>query len=621
MWAHVLDLLCCQRPRQPKALHPENQEQNSFSFGGSQGSTTPEAPQSSFDGSTASESEEEPTSKVATAMLKHWRHSESFTQAKLVQDLAAKLQLNAKKYEAGSFFTAAKAKEGFFAVIGQEAFLGGLNLRSVSSMGKSSLGKSLELAWFDNKAAYTERRAFAGSISLHQVQGSSVGPPAGSRYANLDEVTRGQMAGAIRCDLYTRPSWIRPARGALRVARTRRNLEPKLAGLSVRFFAQEQGGRSNFGQADLLKKYNGKDGRDGKEKDKKKAEKTAEQLEEERRQKEQEEKEEEELEKACEKWCSVICKVLIMVPILVGYVLTPLRELALRPEMAIDMPNLSGMKVVVTGGCSGLGLQTAMLMAQSGASVIAGCRSDSGAAASTLQTLERLSKAKAQPAVWDLDMDSLESVRSFAQRYVSSVGTLQILVNNAGTTQGCSLTQDKIESAFQVNYLSHFLLTNGLMPALRGRPARVVHVTCQEGYLRPARGWSHRFGEGVLQGWLGTPVPIQEGVRVGSMRITSGRTPGSSHEVEDSAEAATLREDIEWRVDRCKVAEAYSNAKLAVLAFSRELGRRGISSHAINPNALLTDFKPLVAENGLQACPIFRRFGLQARSSAFSATD
>ncbi|CAJ1446881.1 unnamed protein product [Effrenium voratum] len=173
---------------------------------------------------------------------------------------------------------------------------------------------------------------------------------------------------------------------------------------------------------------------------------------------------------------------------------------------------------------------------------------------------------------------------------------LQILVNNAGTTQGCSLTQDKIESAFQVNYLSHFLLTNGLMPALRGRPARVVHVTCQEGYLRPARGWSHRFGEGVLQGWLGTPVPIQEGVRVGSMRITSGRTPGSSHEVEDSAEAATLREDIEWRVDRCKVAEAYSNAKLAVLAFSRELGRRGISSHAINPNALLTDFKPLVAE-------------------------
>ena len=36
----------------------------------------------------------------------------------------------------------------------------------------------------------------------------------------------------------------------------------------------------------------------------------------------------------------------------------------------------------------------------------------------------------------------------------------------------------------QVNYLSHFLLTNGLMPALRGRPARVVHVTCQEGRTR-----------------------------------------------------------------------------------------------------------------------------------------
>eukprot|EP00434_Breviolum_minutum_P041050 symbB.v1.2.036509.t2/scaffold5174.1/size30160/1 len=286
---------------------------------------------------------------------------------------------------------------------------------------------------------------------------------------------------------------------------------------------------AQMGHFDRLKKYNGKDGgsaRDSRDKDKErkksdkneKNEKSDKELEEERRKKEEEEKEEEELEKECEKWCSIVCKVLIMVPILVTYVLMPARELVLRPEMTIDMPNLSGMRAVVTGGCSGLGLHSALLMAQSGASVTLGCRSNS---ADALSRLKKVSKAKAQPAVWPLDMDSLDTVRAFAERWNSQNSTaLHILVNNVGSTKACSLTSDGIESAFQVNYLSHFLLTNLLIPALRASsPSRVVNVACQEGYLRPARGWSHRFPEGILQGWLGSPVPIQETIRVGSARV------------------------------------------------------------------------------------------------------
>eukprot|EP00435_Cladocopium_sp_Y103_P032209 s2422_g8.t1 len=291
-------------------------------------------------------------------------------------------------------------------------------------------------------------------------------------------------------------------------------------------------------------------------------------------QEERKKKEEEELEKECEKWCSIVCKVLIMVPILVTYVLMPARELVLRPEMAIDTPNLSGMRAVVTGGCSGLGLHTALLMAQSGASVTLGCRSNSEFA---LQRLKKVSKAKAQPAVWPLEMDSFNSVRSFAERYIESIGTLHILVNNVGSTKACSLTTDGIESAFQVNYLSHFLLTNLLLPTLRASsPARIVNVACQEGYLRAARGWSHRFPEGILQGWLGSPVPIQETIRVGSVRLAfnAERKSSATHELEASEILEESSPEVEWNLDRCKATEAYSNAKLAVIAFSRALESR-----------------------------------------------
>ena len=152
-----------------------------------------------------------------------------------------------------------------------------------------------------------------------------------------------------------------------------------------------------MGSFDRLKKYHGRDKAPAKEKEKEKPQKTEEELEEERKRKEQEEKEEEELEKACEKWCGIICKILILVPIVVTYVLLPLRELAVRPEMVVESRNLPHKRVVVTGGCSGMGLQAATSLAQAGASVILGCRSEeSPQASAALQQLRKVGKTKAQ---------------------------------------------------------------------------------------------------------------------------------------------------------------------------------------------------------------------------------
>jgi len=368
-------------------------------------------------------------------------------------------------------------------------------------------------------------------------------------------------------------------------------------------------------------------------------EKTDEELEVERLAKAQEEKEEEELEKKCEQWCGVACKIAVFVPLVFAYLFAPFYEYTTRPAMVVDTSvNLGGSHAVVTGGCSGLGLQTATLLVESGTSVILGCRDAKGATAqSALRKLKAASSKWSKsnhgrmiqpPMVWPLRLERLSSVRSFARQYIQNVGKLQILVNNAGTTQACNTTDDGVEHAFQANYLGHFLLTTLLLPTITtSSPSRIVHVICRNGYLRPAHGWSHWFREGYIQGWLGLPTPILEGVRVGATLVEAkqGANPSedddlSGHEiVDDGADDEPSYDDEEGSEENedeppneqkpqqvggrewsgtCKPAEAYANAKLAVLSFSHELERRlrsspdsdGVVSHAINPNAITSEF-------------------------------
>jgi len=359
--------------------------------------------------------------------------------------------------------------------------------------------------------------------------------------------------------------------------------------------------------------------------------KVPEELEAERKAREEEEREEEELERQCEQWCGKICRIGIVVPLLFSYILHPVGEFLIRPSMVVDTSiDLGDLHAVVTGGCSGMGLHTAAMLAESGASVVLGCRSNrSEGAMRALRTVRDASarwgkrtfgQARA-PRVLSLRLDSFASVRAFARQYAAEVGRLQLLVNGAGTREACSLTEDGIEVAFQVNYLGHFLLTRQLLPLLReSASSRVVHVTCREGYVRRAHGWNHWFRDGWLKGWLGWPTPITEGLRVGSnyietkLGLESEDDGETGHElvadgVDDAADDERQEETrraprstrqpagIDWSAG-CKSERAYVNAKLAVLMFSRELERvlrrspdsDGTVSHAINPNAVASEY-------------------------------
>jgi NAD(P)-dependent dehydrogenase (short-subunit alcohol dehydrogenase family) len=149
-----------------------------------------------------------------------------------------------------------------------------------------------------------------------------------------------------------------------------------------------------------------------------------------------------------------------------------------RKADQIDVPDLTGKLAVVTGGNSGIGLETARTLAAAGASVVLAVRnSEKGSAAVT-------EIARTNPgtgvAVSHLDLASRSSIEAFASEMLRSGRPIDILVNNAGVMAVPTrhVTEDGFELQLGTNHLGHFALTGRLLPLLRAAPnARVVTVS------------------------------------------------------------------------------------------------------------------------------------------------
>lgn len=136
---------------------------------------------------------------------------------------------------------------------------------------------------------------------------------------------------------------------------------------------------------------------------------------------------------------------------------------------------MTGKRVLMTGGNSGIGLVAATELSKRGAEVVLACR-DTDKTRSALETIN----ASAQvPAVnLPVDLANLASVRGLAARFLDRYDRLDVLINNAGlfpTRQ--KFTDDGFEMQIGVNHLSHFLLTNLLLDRLKESAARVVTVS------------------------------------------------------------------------------------------------------------------------------------------------
>lgn len=134
--------------------------------------------------------------------------------------------------------------------------------------------------------------------------------------------------------------------------------------------------------------------------------------------------------------------------------------------------NLAGKNAIVTGGYSGLGLETARVLHNAGARVIVPAR-DLAKAEKALASIPGIE-------VWQMDLLDPASIDAFAARFQREGVPLHILVNSAGIMAVPKLTLDShgYEQHFATNHLGHFQLTLLLLPALRAaHGARVVSVS------------------------------------------------------------------------------------------------------------------------------------------------
>lgn len=140
-------------------------------------------------------------------------------------------------------------------------------------------------------------------------------------------------------------------------------------------------------------------------------------------------------------------------------------------------PNLTGKVAIVTGSNSGIGLETARVLAKVGAKVIIPCRTLEKAHGA-IETIKK-SVPEADLVPLQLDLSDLSSIKSFADAFLELQLPLNLLVNNAGI-MACpkSFTKDGFETQFAVNHLGHFYLTQLLTNKLKSSASGGVRVVC-----------------------------------------------------------------------------------------------------------------------------------------------
>ncbi|WP_431825713.1 SDR family NAD(P)-dependent oxidoreductase [Burkholderia sp. F1] len=157
--------------------------------------------------------------------------------------------------------------------------------------------------------------------------------------------------------------------------------------------------------------------------------------------------------------------------------------------------DLAGTTAIVTGGHSGLGLETTRALAAAGARVVVGARQPDAARNAT-RDMDGVEIA-------ELDLADLTSVRAFAARLVDARRAVRIVVNSAGV-MACPEARvgQGWEAQFAINHLGHYALVNWLWPVLaHGDGARVVAVSSLGHRLSPIR-WDDVQFAGGYDKWL-----------------------------------------------------------------------------------------------------------------------
>ena len=210
--------------------------------------------------------------------------------------------------------------------------------------------------------------------------------------------------------------------------------------------------------------------------------------------------------------------------------------------------DLTGHVALVTGGNSGVGYHTCRALAMQQCTVVMACRNVTKAE----QAVADIKKERPQAQIdyIELDLASFNSVRRFVQQFNMRYDSLNYLILNAGVyNTKYRVTEDGLEEMMQVNYLSHFYLTQLLLKTLLNtKNPRIVSLSAE----------SHRFSE-----------------------ISSSQPPSELHFQPSTSNFTPILQ--------------YNDSKLFCHLFSRSCHQRlyseGICSLSVHPgNLLVTNF-------------------------------
>jgi NAD(P)-dependent dehydrogenase (short-subunit alcohol dehydrogenase family) len=153
-----------------------------------------------------------------------------------------------------------------------------------------------------------------------------------------------------------------------------------------------------------------------------------------------------------------------------------------------DVPEQHGRTAVVTGGNTGLGFETARVLAERGATIVLACRNMIRAADAAARI--RASAPHATVETLKLDLASQASIRRSAERLRAAHPRIDLLVNNAGAlVTRRTTTEDGFELTLATNHLGPFAFTGLILDRLLAVPgSRVVTVS----------SIGHRYGAGTI---------------------------------------------------------------------------------------------------------------------------
>lgn len=182
--------------------------------------------------------------------------------------------------------------------------------------------------------------------------------------------------------------------------------------------------------------------------------------------------------------------------------------------------DLSGSQAIVTGGHSGLGLETTLALAGAGARVIVACRAPAAA--------KEVLGQSAGVEIAELDLADLNSVRRFAADFSASSLRADIVINNAGV-MACleARVGQGWERQFATNHLGHYALTNLLWPAIADG-GRVVTVS-SAGHHHSAIRWEDVQFERGYDKWLAYGQSKTANALFAVRLDLLGRSRGSAH--------------------------------------------------------------------------------------------